>query len=83
MKNITVLDISAKALERAKIQLEKEQIKYIGLFRTSMISNLYHYDIWQFIHFLTSDDENYFKITQKWIGGFLIIGTFQIKACKM
>jgi hypothetical protein len=41
-ENITVLDISAKALERAKIQLGKEQIKYIGLFRTSMISNLYH-----------------------------------------
>jgi trans-aconitate methyltransferase len=84
-ENITVLDISAKALERAKIRLGERADKVHWI--VSDINDFKPdttYDIWHdraTFHFLTSDDQikNYFKITQKWIGGFLIIGTFSDK----
>lgn len=84
-ENITVLDISVKALERAKIRLGEKANKVhwivsdINDFKPDII-----YDVWHdraTFHFLTTDNEriNYFKTAQKWISGFLIIGTFSDK----
>jgi SAM-dependent methyltransferase len=81
-KNITVLDISAKALERAKKRLGKNAEKV-----TWIVSDITEfkpetkYDIWHdraTFHFLTTSEQikKYAEITQKWIDGFLIIGTF-------
>ncbi|MBI5146562.1 MAG: class I SAM-dependent methyltransferase [Thaumarchaeota archaeon] len=83
-KNITVLDISAKALDRAKQRRGKnaEMVKWvesdIRKFDTSDT-----YDIWHdraLLHFLTSEEDlkNYVKLTGKHVreGGYLIISTF-------
>jgi len=81
-QNITILDISAKALEKAKARLESkaEKVKWI-------VSNITefkpeeNYDIWHdraAFHFLTSPEQVsiYVDIAEKNIKGFLIIGTF-------
>ncbi|MFV5700038.1 class I SAM-dependent methyltransferase [Flavobacterium sp. ZT3R17] len=84
-ENITVLDISENALERAKIRLGKKAEKV-----TWIVSDITEfkpattYDIWHdraTFHFLTSDApiNSYIKIAQKWISSFLIIGTFSDK----
>lgn len=84
-ENITVLDISANALERAKTRLGEKAKKVnwivsdINEFKPDTT-----YDIWHdraTFHFLTTDPQinNYVKIAQKWITGFLIIGTFSDK----
>lgn len=81
-ENISVLDISAKALERAKKRLGKNAKKV-----TWIVSDITEfkpestYDIWHdraTFHFLTTQEQikKYSEITQKWINGFLIIGTF-------
>ncbi len=83
-KNITVLDISAKALERAKERLGKraEMVKWIECdireFDTNDI-----YDIWHdraLLHFLTTEEDlkNYVGLTRKHVkeGGYLILSTF-------
>lgn len=81
-KNITVLDISANALEKAKKRLGKSAEKV-----TWIVSDITEfkpettYDIWHdraTFHFLTTTEQinKYVEITEKWISEFLIIGTF-------
>ena len=81
-ENISVLDISANALERAKKRLGKnaEKITWIVSDITEFKPET-KYDIWHdraTFHFLTTEEQikKYAEITQKWINGFLIIGTF-------
>lgn len=81
-ENISVLDISANALERAKKRLGNNAKKV-----TWIVSDITEfkpetkYDIWHdraTFHFLITPEQikKYAEITQKWIDGFLIIGTF-------
>jgi len=84
-ENITVLDISAKALERAKKRLGKnaEKVSWIISDITKFKPET-TYDIWHdraAFHFLTTKNqvETYVEITEKWVTGFLIIGTFSEK----
>lgn len=81
-ENISVLDISANALERAKKRLGKntEKITWIVSDITEFKPET-RYDIWHdraTFHFLTMEEQikKYAEITQKWIDGFLILGTF-------
>jgi len=81
-ENISVLDISANALERAKKRLGKnaEKVTWIVSDITEFKPEV-TYDIWHdraTFHFLTTSEQikKYAEITQKWINGFLIIGTF-------
>lgn len=81
-ENISVLDISANALERAKKRLGKnaEKVNWIVSDITEFKPET-KYDIWHdraTFHFLTTSEQikKYAEITQKWINGFLIIGTF-------
>jgi SAM-dependent methyltransferase len=81
-ENITVLDISAKALERAKKRLGKNAQKV-----TWIVSDITEfkpevsYDIWHdraTFHFLTTAEQilKYVDLTEKWVSNFLILGTF-------
>jgi SAM-dependent methyltransferase len=81
-ENITVLDISAKALERAKKRLGKnaEKVQWIVSDITEFKPET-SYDIWHdraAFHFLTTAEQikKYSEITQEWVNSFLIIGTF-------
>lgn len=83
-QNITVLDISKTAIERAKSRLgqKAEKVKWI----ISDITNFHpaeKYDFWHdraTFHFLTNEEDiaHYIDTTQKGIAtnGILIIGTF-------
>ncbi len=83
-ENIYVLDISNKAIERAKKRLGKNAVKVnwivsdITEFEISVKFDLWH-DRAAF-HFLTSDDkiEKYVRIAERSINanGYLILGTF-------
>lgn len=81
-ENITVLDISEKALDKAKTRLgEKAQkvnwvVSDITEFKTQNT-----YDIWHdraTFHFLTTTEQisNYLDIARKNVNGFMLIGTF-------
>ena len=81
-ENISVLDISANALERAKKRLGNKAEKV-----TWIVSDITEfkpettYDIWHdraTFHFLTTEEQikKYAEITEKWVSGFLIIGAF-------
>ena len=81
-ENITVLDISEKALERAKKRLGKnaEKVNWIASDITEFKPET-TYDIWHdraTFHFLTTGEQikKYVETTEKWVSGFLIIGTF-------
>ena len=83
-RNITVLDISAKALERAKERLGKraEMVKWIECDIREFDTND-KYDIWYdraLLHFLTSEEDlkNYVKLTRKYVkeGGCMTLSTF-------
>lgn len=81
-QNLTVLDISEKALERAKKRLGKkaEKVNWIVSDVTEFKPET-TYDIWHdraTFHFLTTSKqiEIYSKTIEKWVTGFLIIGTF-------
>ncbi|HSN48637.1 MAG TPA: class I SAM-dependent methyltransferase, partial [Flavobacterium sp.] len=81
-ENITVLDISEKAMERAKKRLgiNAEKINWIVSDITEFKPET-DYDIWHdraTFHFLTTPEqiEKYVKIIEKRVGSFLIIGTF-------
>lgn len=85
--NISVLDISEKALERAKERLGSNatEVKWV-VSDAARFEPEEKYDIWHdraAFHFLTNetDIENYLKIIEKSIkpGGFVIIGTFSDK----
>jgi hypothetical protein len=83
-ENISVLDISAKALEKAKTRLETQAenvdwiVTDITEFKTST-----EYDIWHdraAFHFLTTQDEikKYIEIVRSAVSDTLIIGTFSV-----
>lgn len=83
-KNITLLDISTKALDRAKERLGKnaEMVTWIESDIREFDTNE-RYDIWHdraLLHFLTSEEDlkNYVELTRKHVkqGGHLIISTF-------
>ena len=82
--NISVLDISAKALEKAKTRLETQAenvdwiVTDITEFKTST-----EYDIWHdraAFHFLTTEEEikKYVGIVRSAVSDTLIIGTFSV-----
>ncbi|TBR23972.1 MAG: class I SAM-dependent methyltransferase [Candidatus Nitrosotenuis sp.] len=82
--DITVLDISAKALERAKERLGKraEMVKWLEYDIREFDTND-RYDIWHdraLLHFLTSEEDlkNYAELTRKHVkeGGYVILSTF-------
>jgi trans-aconitate methyltransferase len=84
-ENLTVLDISSKALERAKTRLgdKAERVTWIVSDITEFVPDT-TYDIWHdraTFHFLTTEEQinKYLTIAQKWITGFLIVGTFSDK----
>ncbi len=90
-KNITILDISAKALERAKRRLgqKADKIKWIKC-DIMKFDSKEKYDIWHdraLLHFLTSkeDIQNYVKLIRKYVkdGGYLIISSFSTKGPMM
>ena len=81
-ENITILDISEKALEKAKIRLGEKSIKV-----TWIVSDILDfkptetYDMWHdraAFHFLTTQEEieKYKSIIKEAVDGFLVIGTF-------
>mgnify|MGYP000862609018 CR=1 FL=1 len=81
-ENITVLDISAKALEKAKQRLGDRAAKVNWI--VSDITTFQPrttYDVWHdraTFHFLTTKEQvsKYMDIARKSVTGFLIIGTF-------
>ena len=86
-KNITVLDISANALERAKKRLG-DKSSMITWIESDILEfeNDNRYDIWHdraLLHFLTSEEnlKNYVKLVKQHViqGGYLIISTFSTK----
>lgn len=88
--NVTVLDISAKAIERAKIRLEKnaDKVKWIVSDVTEFVPTE-KYDFWHdraAFHFLTEEAQadKYVEITNKGIAenGILILGTFSVSGPK-
>src|SRR6476620_3212950 len=81
-ENITVLDISGKALERAKRRLG-EKAKTVNWIESDIINFEPErtFDIWHdraTFHFLTQDDQinKYLNIARKAVSGYMIIGTF-------
>lgn len=81
-KNITVLDISAKALEKAKTRLGEKagQVTWIHSDIT-MFEPSETYDIWHdraAFHFLTNAEQvsKYTDTAAKWVTGFMVLGTF-------
>lgn len=83
-QDITVLDISKKAIERAKLRIGKKskQVKWIEA-DASNFTPTETYDLWHdraAFHFLTDESEinNYIKAAKKGVkdSGYLIIGTF-------
>jgi 2-polyprenyl-3-methyl-5-hydroxy-6-metoxy-1,4-benzoquinol methylase len=83
-KNITVLDISANALERAKKRLGNKSSMVTWIESDILeFENDNRYDIWHdraLLHFLTSEEnlKNYVKLVKQHVmqGGYLIISTF-------
>lgn len=81
-ENITVLDISAKALEKAKKRLgdAAHKVNWIATDITAF-EPTESYDIWHdraAFHFLTTPEQvsKYVDIAEKNITGFMILGTF-------
>lgn len=88
--NITVLDISAKAIERAKIRIGKkaELVKWIVSDVTEFKPDE-KYDFWHdraAFHFLTDESlaDKYLEIANAGIAesGFLVLGTFSVSGPK-
>lgn len=81
-ENITVLDISEKALERAQSRLGERaaMVKWIAADITGFQPHT-QYDIWHdraAFHFLTTPEQinKYLTIARQAITGYLILGTF-------
>lgn len=81
-ENITVLDISEKALEKAKKRLgdKAEKVNWVVSDITDFEPNT-TFDIWHdraTFHFLTTTEQvgKYMDIARKSVNGFMIIGTF-------
>lgn len=88
--NITVLDISAKAIERAKIRLGKEadKVKWI-VSDVTEFDPAEKYDFWHdraAFHFLTQESQadKYVEIAKDGIApnGVLVLGTFSVNGPK-
>lgn len=84
-ENITVLDISAQALERAQKRLGKKS-SAVAWIVSDILSFKPHqqYDLWHdraAFHFLTGDSEidQYTNLVNQWATGYLVIGTFSDK----
>ncbi len=80
--NITVLDISAKALEKAKIRLgeKAKKVKWIVCDITEFDPTM-TFDLWHdraTFHFLTTHEQKrkYIETARKLVNGFLTLGTF-------
>jgi len=87
-ENITILDISAKALDLAKKRLGKkaEKINWLVSDIIDFEPNT-TYDVWHdraTFHFLTSKEQiaKYAEIARKSVKGYLTIGTFSEKGPK-
>lgn len=87
-ENITVLDISKHALERAKIRLGEKasKITWIESDITEFIPDK-TYEVWHdraTFHFLTAQNDvnHYQKITREFVKGHLIVGTFSTNGPK-
>lgn len=87
-EDITVLDISANAINRARQRLGKDADKVtwivcdINEFKPTKT-----YDVWHdraAFHFLTTSENiaSYIALTSKWVNEQLIIGTFSIEGPK-
>lgn len=83
-KDITVLDISAEAIDRAKLRLgdKGEQVRWIVSDITTFQADV-AYDVWHdraAFHFLTSKEDTtaYVEVAQRNIrkNGVLVVGTF-------
>jgi SAM-dependent methyltransferase len=81
-ENVTVLDISAKSLEKAKNRLGEKanKVKWIVSDITEFEPNM-TFDVWHdraTFHFLTKTDQikKYMKTARNSVCGFLTIGTF-------
>lgn len=81
-ENITVLDISEKALEKAKNRLgeKAKKVKWV-VSDVTEFKPTEHYDIWHdraTFHFLTSAEQisKYLQIAREHVKGFMAIGTF-------
>lgn len=81
-ENISVLDISKKALDKAKLRLgdKAQKVNWIVSDITQFEPNT-TYDVWHdraTFHFLTTPEQisKYIETAQKSITGYLIIGTF-------
>ena len=81
-ENVTVLDISAKSLEKAKDRLGEKanKVNWIVSDITEFEPNM-TFDVWHdraTFHFLTTTEQikKYLKTARKSVNGFLTIGTF-------
>jgi len=81
-ENVTVLDISAKSLEKAKKRLGEKanKVNWIVSDITDFEPNI-TFDVWHdraTFHFLTTPEQikKYMKTARKSVNGFLTIGTF-------
>ncbi|CAN1484296.1 AdoMet_MTases domain containing protein [Flavobacteriaceae bacterium] len=81
-QNITVLDISQKAIEKAQLRLGEKAKKVNWIVSNSIdFKPTTQYDVWHdraAFHFLTSQEQinKYLEIVKKAVSGYLIIGTF-------
>lgn len=82
--NISVLDISAKALEKAKkrLEIQAENVDWLVTDVTEFKTNT-KYDVWHdraAFHFLTTEEEikKYVEIVRSAVSDTLIIGTFSV-----
>ena len=81
-ENITVLDISAKSLEKAKKRLGEKanKVNWIVSDIVDFVPNM-TFDVWHdraTFHFLTTSEQikKYMKTARESVSGFLTIGTF-------
>ena len=81
-ENITVLDISAKAIEKAKARLgiNAEKVNWIVSDITEFETNE-TFEVWHdraTFHFLTSEEQiqKYMETARKSVSGYLTVGTF-------
>lgn len=81
-ENITVLDISEKAIEKAKLRLgtNANKVNWIVSDITQFIPTT-QYDVWHdraAFHFLTAQEQinSYVAIINKFVSNYIIIGTF-------
>jgi len=81
-ENITVLDISEKAIEKAKLRLgaNANKVNWIVSDITQFVPTI-HYDVWHdraAFHFLTAQEQinSYVAIVNKFVSNYIIIGTF-------